>query len=78
MAYSCSYSNFGLIVVTCLVRLLFSWLKTRKEIGERWKALPSDKKKRFVEMAKASVEEHTKVVPCAPKSEKVITYFMFS
>ncbi|XP_028118974.1 uncharacterized protein LOC114316521 isoform X2 [Camellia sinensis] len=42
----------------------------RKEIGERWKALPSDEKKRFVEMAKASAEEHAKVVPCAPKSEK--------
>ncbi|CAL5443607.1 unnamed protein product [Camellia sinensis] len=43
---------------------------SRKEIGERWKALPSDEKKRFAEMAKASAEEHVKVVPCAPKSEK--------
>ncbi|CAL5424782.1 unnamed protein product [Camellia sinensis] len=33
-------------------------------------ALPSDEKKRFAEMAKASAEEHAKVVPCAPKSEK--------
>ncbi|CAL5337764.1 unnamed protein product [Camellia sinensis] len=44
--------------------------KCRKEIGERWKALPSDEKKRFAELAKASAEEHAKVVPCAPKSEK--------
>ncbi|CAL5399360.1 unnamed protein product [Camellia sinensis] len=44
--------------------------KCRKEIGERWKALPSYEKKRFAEMAKASAEEHAKVVPCAPKSEK--------
>ncbi|CAL5417359.1 unnamed protein product [Camellia sinensis] len=43
---------------------------SRKEIGERWKALSSDEKKRFTEMAKASTEEHAKVVPCAPKSEK--------
>ncbi|CAL5332476.1 unnamed protein product [Camellia sinensis] len=45
--------------------------KIRKEIGERWKTLPSDEKKRFAEMAKASAEEHAKVVPCAPKSEEV-------
>ncbi|GMQ07502.1 hypothetical protein CsSME_00051662 [Camellia sinensis var. sinensis] len=43
---------------------------SRKELGERWKALPSDEKKRFAKMAKASAEEHAKVVPCAPKSEK--------
>ncbi|CAL5356891.1 unnamed protein product [Camellia sinensis] len=58
-------------VVTYHVRLSLSWLKSRKEIGERWKALPSDEKKRFAEMAKASAEEHAKVVPCAPKSKKV-------
>ncbi|CAL5339017.1 unnamed protein product [Camellia sinensis] len=57
-------------VVTCLVRLSLSWLKSTKEIGERWKTLPSNEKKRFAEMAKASAEEHAKVVPCAPKSEK--------
>ncbi|CAL5344281.1 unnamed protein product [Camellia sinensis] len=43
---------------------------SRNEIGEMWKAQPSDEKKRFAEVAKASAEEHTKVVPCAPKSEK--------
>ncbi|CAL5334986.1 unnamed protein product [Camellia sinensis] len=43
---------------------------SRKELGERWKAFSSDEKKRFVEMTKASAEEHAKVVPCAPKSEK--------
>ncbi|CAL5323238.1 unnamed protein product [Camellia sinensis] len=59
-----------MVIVTCLVRLSLSWLKSIKEIGERWKALPSDEKKRFVELAKVSAEEHAKVVPCAPKSEK--------
>ncbi|CAL5387332.1 unnamed protein product [Camellia sinensis] len=33
---------------------------SRKEIGESWKALSSDEKKRFAEMAKASAEEHAK------------------
>ncbi|CAL5360839.1 unnamed protein product [Camellia sinensis] len=42
----------------------------RKELKERWKALPSEEKKRFEEMAKVSAEEHAKVVPRASKSEK--------
>lgn len=50
-----------------------TWPKmSRKELGERWKALPFDEKKRFADMAKASALEHIKLVPHALKSEKLL------